>query len=428
MFTDRFTWPLLGAIAACSLPHFAYVSPWVPVVCLLMWIYAGAASVYAWPLPPGRVLKGAAGIFFVAAMSTHEGFTIEAFVALLALMAGLKLLEVRSGRDRMITVILCYFLIAGGFLFKDSIGATVYMLLSILLTTAVLVHVNRSMRSMGASLRIAGVLMVQALPVTLVLFLLFPRVQGGLWGRSHLNTARTGFTDRLAFGAIAELARSTEVAFRVEFEGPIPPQETLYWRGAVLWGFDGRTWQRNMGHHDTVSPRPGPGPLTTYTVILEPHNEHWLFSLDRPVDIDFRWTRLLGDYSIYRWRPITSRVTYKAVSTVTPSFRPLPSFYEKKGLQLPLEGNPRSRAMAEAWAAEAAGSEEYVQRALDFFRQQPFYYTLQPPALVDEEEAPGGRADLIDRFLFASRRGFCEHYAGSFAFLMRAAGLPARTA
>ena len=32
----------------------------------------------------------------------------------------------------------------------------------------------------------------------------------------------------------------------------------------------------------------------------------------------------------------------------------------------------------------------------------------------------------VDEFLFETRRGFCEHYASAFVFLMRAAGIPAR--
>jgi hypothetical protein len=32
----------------------------------------------------------------------------------------------------------------------------------------------------------------------------------------------------------------------------------------------------------------------------------------------------------------------------------------------------------------------------------------------------------MDEFLFETRRGFCEHYAGAFALLMRIAGIPAR--
>ena len=51
------------------------------------------------------------------------------------------------------------------------------------------------------------------------------------------------------------------------------------------------------------------------------------------------------------------------------------------------------------------------------FRQEAFYYTLQPPLLGP---------NAIDDFLFGTRRGFCEHFAAAYVFLMRAAGIPAR--
>jgi hypothetical protein len=50
-----------------------------------------------------------------------------------------------------------------------------------------------------------------------------------------------------------------------------------------------------------------------------------------------------------------------------------------------------------------------------------FEYTLAPGT------PQGGQTDdVIDLFLFTTRRGYCEHFAASFAFLMRAAGVPAR--
>ena len=62
--------------------------------------------------------------------------------------------------------------------------------------------------------------------------------------------------------------------------------------------------------------------------------------------------------------------------------------------------------------------EEYVDRVLQRFNVEPYTYTLQPGRL-------SGR-DTIDQFLFESLRGFCEHYASAFVFMMRAAGVPAR--
>jgi hypothetical protein len=61
--------------------------------------------------------------------------------------------------------------------------------------------------------------------------------------------------------------------------------------------------------------------------------------------------------------------------------------------------------------------EEYITAVLNHFRTEEFYYTLTPALLGD---------DSVDEFLFSSRQGFCEHYASSFTYLMRAAGIPAR--
>ncbi|MHB8810546.1 MAG: transglutaminase TgpA family protein [Desulfobulbaceae bacterium] len=427
IYPDRQTVPILGAIIACTLPHFAYISPWVTAACLLMWGYTVAATVYVWRLPGRPLLRLLAGIFFAAAMTTHEGFTIEAFIALLSLMAVLKLLEARDHRDRMITVILCYFLIAGRVFFGDSLVVTIYMLLSILFTTALLIRINQPQLSRPFLFRHAGILMLQALPIMLVFFLLFPRFQGGLWGRTHLNTAQTGFADQVGFGNIAELARNTEVAFRAEFAGEIPPRHQLYWRGIVLWDFDGRTWRRGSSRLSPLPTRAASPRDITYTITLEPHNQHWLFTLELAREIFFKQSYIQIDHTAYRWRPITSRITYQAVSDPTGASLP-GKRYPKSALQLPENGNPRSRALAAELFKESENKEMYIERVLAYFRDQPFFYTLQPPPLATGSEAEtGGRgANLIDRFLFESRRGFCEHYASSFAFLMRAAGLPAR--
>jgi len=58
-----------------------------------------------------------------------------------------------------------------------------------------------------------------------------------------------------------------------------------------------------------------------------------------------------------------------------------------------------------------------LQKALRYFREQPFRYTLAPPLLTENPTA---------EFLFDTRSGYCEHYASALAVLMRGAGIPAR--
>jgi transglutaminase-like putative cysteine protease len=87
----------------------------------------------------------------------------------------------------------------------------------------------------------------------------------------------------------------------------------------------------------------------------------------------------------------------------------------QQALALPKEINPRTRALASEWASRPP--EKIAAAALAMFRNEDFYYTLRPSLLG---------ANAMDEFLFDSRRGFCEHYASAFVFLMRAAGVPAR--
>ena len=60
---------------------------------------------------------------------------------------------------------------------------------------------------------------------------------------------------------------------------------------------------------------------------------------------------------------------------------------------------------------------DYAFAVLAHFQRNPFFYTLNP-ALLGENR--------IDDFLFSTLEGFCEHYASTFAFLMRAVGIPSR--
>ena len=116
--------------------------------------------------------------------------------------------------------------------------------------------------------------------------------------------------------------------------------------------------------------------------------------------------------------PVRNRVRYDMSSYTNFTARGADDPDElRPGLQLPQGFNPRARRLAQEWAASLATDAAIAQRALSYFREESFVYTLEPPLL--------GR-DSVDEFLFGTKHGFCEHYASSFVFLMRAAGVPAR--
>jgi hypothetical protein len=75
------------------------------------------------------------------------------------------------------------------------------------------------------------------------------------------------------------------------------------------------------------------------------------------------------------------------------------------------------RELAQSWTSQNPDPRAIVNNALQFFRTQGFHYSLLPGEY---------RKDDLEQFLFHRRVGFCEHYAASFATLMRLAGIPAR--
>jgi transglutaminase-like putative cysteine protease len=254
----------------------------------------------------------------------------------------------------------------------------------------------------------------------LAFFLLFPRLASPLWGIPETTLdSRSGLSDSMAPGSIQSLFMDDSPAFRAEFQGDPPAREELYWRGPVFWIFDGLTWKRSYyGRNIAARDLPGPGPRSwDYTVQLEPNERKWLFALDYPATIPPD-AKLTLDYQLLRRSPVTQLIQYGIISN--PDFVDMPELsvaLRRHALDLPGEFNPRTRALVEEWRQETPDDRAFIQRTLRHFNQENFYYSLNAPLL--------GR-DSVDEFLFDSRTGFCEHYASSFAVMMRLAGIPAR--
>ena len=405
------------SIALAVLPLSKDLPLWLIGACLLLLaaglfldLSKGGPSRPA--VPAGlRVVLFLSGM--AAALAVRGG---ETWMALLAVMLSLKPLEGNSYRHRMIGVIFTYFLIAAGVLFDQELRMGLYALLVVLFNTLLLLRLNqRTATPLRGQIRLLGRLLLIALPVTVVLFLLFPRLPGPLWGYRSEESAVTGFSDRLAPGEFASLVHDRSAAFRVEFAGNRPPRELLYWRGLVLWQSEGLHWQRG-GQVPWRRNEPAGEGLFEYTVVLEPHNQRWLFGLDLPARISVEADFLLDDTIQARQR-VKRKGRYSMVSLTAPAPRALSDWEARQALQLP-PGNPEARALAAGWTAAAERPADRVAMGLDYFRNRGFVYTTEPQLLRS--------GDRVDEFLFRTRQGYCEHYAGAFAFLMRAAGVPAR--
>jgi transglutaminase-like putative cysteine protease len=414
--------PLAALIAAAALsvaPHSQWLAVWVSVAAAVLLAFRILVIVRGVALPPRWLLllltfATAAGVF----LSYRTIMGRDPGVTLLVMLLFLKLLETRTQRDVFVVAFLTYFVALANFFYSQSIPIAGLMLLTVTVATTALVGFNAPGRPLLDDLKTAGRMLIQAGPVMLLLFFLFPRVQGPLWGLPQdAYTGVAGLSDTMTPGMISSLSLSDAIAFRVKFEGAPPPRTQLYWRGPVLTEFDGRTWRVSPPQLRRAMSVEAFGTPINYEVTLEPHNRNWMFALEMPTRLPSN-ARLTSEYLPIFFTPIRNRIRYDVSSA--------PQFQARSGsepgdlaaaLRLPPDVNPRARALAAEWKAVPADNLAIVRRAIDFFRGSRFEYTLQPPLL--------GR-DSVDEFLFDTKQGFCEHFASSFVFLMRAAGVPAR--
>jgi transglutaminase-like putative cysteine protease len=399
-------------------PHAARAPWWLTLLALCLYGWRFYCTLNRAPLPSrwlvlAFALAGMLGVW----LEYRTLFGRQSGVTLLMLFAGLKLLESRTHRDAAVAAFLGYFLVITNFLYSQSIPTAAAMVVGLFAITATLVGFNAPQRPARANLRSAALLLAHAVPAALALFLFFPRVDGPLWGLPRdAYSGMTGLSETMAPGNLSELAQSDAIAFRAAFAGEPPPPAARYWRGPVLWDFDGRTWSGAQGGFTRFTAPHGTG-VYRYTVVLEPHNRLWLFALETAASVPDN-ARMSFDGQLNAATPVRSRLLYDMLSVTVPEGRSEeePRWLER-ALRLPPGFNPRARALAREWREAARSDAEVLARALAFLQQGRYVYTLDPPLLG---------TNSVDEFLFDTREGFCEHFSSAFTFLMRAAGLPAR--
>ena len=419
----RQMYALMGVLVLILLPHSLRMPVWLDAALLLLFgwrawlVHRQAAMPSRWLLLPVTV-----GLMAAVFFTYHTLLGRTGGVAVLSLLIGAKLLETRSRMDGLVLLYLGYFLVLTNFLFDQSIAFAVYLFIMVWLVTAVLVawHSETAFRRLAdlrAHLWQAGLMMAQAVPVMVLLFIFFPRIEGPLWRLPQDRAAaHAGLADSMSPGSFSNLSRNDDVAFRVAFVQGHPLHDQLYWRGPVFEEYDGTTWQQGVLDN-------APAPVTVpvgraqvqYETTLEAHQHTWLLALDMPVSLPAD-ARLTDRLQAVAARPLERRlrVTLTSALAYRSAVQEQPIVLARN-LLLPRTGNPQARAEAEKW--RALPPEARIDAALRLFTRQKLNYTLEPPLYG---------ANAVDDFVYVGKLGFCEHFAGAFVFMMRAAGVPAR--
>ena len=345
---------------------------------------------------------------------------LAAGTALLLVMGALKLVEARLRRDDGIVVGVALFLLLAATLATQSlVNVPLYLLVVWGACAAIAIIADRGgALSPRAALRLSARALAMAIPLAIACFLFFPRFGGQFWAMQRGGQGTTGLSDEMSPGSISKLANEYDPAFRVRFDGDMPPRAALYFRGPVLNAFDGLTWRRERSKYYTGPQLVMLGEPVRYRVTLEPTNQPWLFSLDTLARVPRRDMFMAPhDRQLSAGEPITSTMSYDAVSHLaTRSVTSLSALGRRHETTLPLERNPRARALAMRMRAQSASDADFARAVLAWFRDNGLEYTLEPGVTT---------VDSVDTTLFDSKRGFCGHFASSYAMMMRAAGVPA---
>jgi transglutaminase-like putative cysteine protease len=434
----RDTLYLLAVIALTIAPHALHLPPWASALSALMLLWRARLALAGAALPGRWPLLAALAVMLALTLATHHTLLgREAGITLLTMLMALKTLELRARRDAFVVFLLGFFLILTQFLYSQSLLSAALMLMSVwsLLTAVVLAQMPVGHPPLRLAAGVAARTALYGAPLVLLLFVLFPRI-GPLWGVPSESIGRTGLSNQMQFGTMAEIANDDSIAMRLRFRGPRPDPEFLYFRGPVLTRFDGRQWL--PAEVSTTASTRSPSFIQTegsrldYEITLEPLRLRVLPLLEsssvtpgKSLHVDeLRITRH-GDLQWQAERTVTERLRFESSAYL----RYRAGIGESastlaQALQLPSGLNPRiiqwAHQLRERPDLAQADASVLVAAVLDHLRTQDFSYTLAPGRYG--ETSP----DLVDEFWFDRRLGFCEHYAAAFVVAMRAMGVPSR--
>jgi len=421
---DRHSFELVAlAIAASIAAHAPHLPIWLCIAAPTTLI-ARVALRRRGVGPAPLAIRLPAACLLLVAVVLHFGtlFGREPGSALACGLLALKLLETERARDARVAVGFAGFVLMSALLFVQSLVFTIGVSLILIVLFAALVSLQpapvETRQRLRSEIRVGAILLACGLPLAAAGFMLVPRLSTPLWGGKDRSTeGHTGLSDSMEPGALTELLIDDSPAFRVRFDATPPAPQQRYFRAIVLSNFDGAAWNRgHRGDSARSEEAERAGTPVDYVVTLEPTDRRWLPTLDLPF-VAPPGARFSADRELIADDAVSQPREYRVRSSSRYTFAPALSAQERaRALALPEGFDPRTRALAADWRAANADDSGVVRAALDLFHAS-FRYTLHPKLL--------GR-NSIDDFLFATREGFCEHYASAFVVLMRSAGIPAR--
>ncbi len=499
----RLFWAEAILVNTATLPIArAEQSPW-----LLMFVLAATLLGWWWGLVRNRPVLGplASRLFVLGAflLLPVDLLVFSNMIAVLALshfmilVCGCKLMQARTLRDDAQVLVLSLLLLVVATIVSDTLLFPA--VLAVYLTVGVdgLIQFHQQVEAERArqhnaridalapgsgddgggpagTWRVTGLTSVAAVMIGVGIFLLFPRIGAGMFGRLDSRAggpSLTGFANRLDFRTIGPVYESDEAVMRVQIRGASASQEQNgpYFRGSVLTRYScsrpslgsGWQWVRDPGDPEVPAavrtsptyPEPDgllylmPGheelhdqPLLEQTYWIDDHHSPHLFSVYPPLAIRMAESDdvsksvrdqllRLGDapkktlrYTVYSPGVVSASVARMLARERRDAQVPEP---QAPAEMTPMPDEPAIRRLIDEVTAGIGPPDDptarlkFARRIEEFLQSEAFEYTLTPPAVPTS-------AEPIGSFLLRTRRGHCEYFASAMVIMCQLRGVPAR--
>jgi len=426
---------LLLSMTSVLLPLQTHIPLWTALLFLIVVGWRWMMHLGRFPFPDTKIKVLVVILGIAAVLISAKGrFHLESATTFILVASLLKVLEMKTQRDGYIVIFLCFFLLAVSFLFEQGILTALYSIAAVWLLIAALVGLHQTLfndhqikQLFSAAAKTSAQVLALSLPIMLLLFVLFPRL-GPLWSLNlQSGKAKTGLSEEMSPGDIAELSKSDELVFRATFIDERPPATEWYWRalvfdrykeknGRAVWSASG-VFDQTDWFPQSWQPKMQAG-VFDYRIIQEASNHKWLFGL-RGVSAMEAGIGMKENDLIINKTKLHQRKEYlvRSKPSIAIADQGLRPFVRNQSLQLIQTSNPKTRLLAQQIMLEQASDQARLDFTLSYYRTHSFSYTLQPTPMQEND---------IDSFLFDNRAGFCAHFSSSFVFMMRAMNIPAR--
>jgi hypothetical protein len=427
-----------GAFLLTLVPHVLQFPVWLSITVISAMVIRSIIEVYRLPLPSttfcgimALVLLGVILAWFKTVLGRDAG------TAFTAGLLTIKFYELRGPRDVALIIFSCFFIVMSALIYSQVLELFVYCLIMMWVLTALLLRVHTGdlpEDRLLLMLRKSGVIFLQALPLALFLFLVFPRFPGPIG--LPPDEASIGLSDTVTPGSIAKLAQNDDEAMYVQFTSlDAPTPEAMYWRALVLWDYQYGAWTAGkLASSPHAKPVAGVGSdQFVQEITIQPHHQKWLFALDTPItaavnpaetaDQPFWSTFCNGNILQLTAGRLDHRTRYDVTSATTLADESITETEIDYGTRLPESRydqiNPWVKSLADDlhYGLSDGQDLEYIHAVLKYFRHGGFVYSSSPGI-----QGP----DWLPVFLFTTKTGFCEHFASAFAVLMRLEHIPTR--